>query len=79
MNLHTPPPINAPVLSLPLTNCIHVCIKISVRHVSHVCCVMQISQRCKSGAMLDLVDGSSLLYRLELEGIYEGLYDRAIE
>jgi hypothetical protein len=29
--------------------------------------------------MLDLVDGSSLLYRLELEGIYEGLYDRAIE
>ncbi|CAB4006579.1 Hypothetical predicted protein, partial [Paramuricea clavata] len=29
----------------------------------------QISQRCKSGAMLDLVDGSSLLYRLQLEGI----------
>lgn len=30
---------------------------------------LQISQRCvKSGAMLDVVDSSSLLYRLELEG-----------
>ncbi|XP_046841168.1 tetratricopeptide repeat protein 38-like [Xenia sp. Carnegie-2017] len=29
----------------------------------------QVSKRCKSGAMLDLVDGSSLLYRLELEGV----------
>eukprot|EP00118_Oscarella_pearsei_P021300 m.238386 g.238386 ORF g.238386 m.238386 type:complete len:344 (+) comp40163_c0_seq15:814-1845(+) len=32
----------------------------------------QVGQRCKSGAMLDLVDASSLLYRLELEGIKTG-------
>lgn len=30
--------------------------------------VVQVYARSKSGAMLDLVDGSSLLYRLQLEG-----------
>ena len=25
--------------------------------------------RCKSGAMVDLIDASSLLYRLQMEGI----------
>lgn len=28
----------------------------------------QVGQRVKSGAMLDMVDASSLLYRLEMEG-----------
>jgi tetratricopeptide (TPR) repeat protein len=28
----------------------------------------EVGQRCKSGAMLDLVDAASLLYRLQLEG-----------
>ncbi|EDO30169.1 predicted protein, partial [Nematostella vectensis] len=32
----------------------------------------QVGQRCKSGAMLDLVDASSLLYRLQMEGINVG-------
>ena len=32
-------------------------------------CNLQVYERSKSGAMLDLVDGSSLLYRLQLEGM----------
>jgi len=30
--------------------------------------VYKVGKRCHSGAMLDLVDASSLLYRLQMEG-----------
>lgn len=30
----------------------------------------KVGKRCHSGAMLDLVDASSLLYRLQMEGWY---------
>lgn len=36
----------------------------------------EVGQRVKSGAMLDMVDASSLLYRLELEGNNSPITDK---